>query len=151
MGVIERIGYFNTTLVTFKSVTTVIPNSVLTSGCITNYSAKETVMVEQTFRAAPGMADEEVRAALREAIGKDSRILADPEPDIYIESFDATNTAYSVMVPCKSKNYTDVNYALIENVFAAFKEHAIEMGYDMSSMRGGGQSGGRGGSGQRSE
>lgn len=146
-GIIERIGYFNTTLVTIDNVTVVVPNSVLTSGCITNYSTKEILRVEQTFNVDPGMADENVRAALREAIGKDPRILTDSEPEIRIESFDSMSTAYTVAVPCKSGDYYNVSHALIENVYASFKEHSIEMGSSMMGMRGGGQAGGQGGSG----
>ena len=149
-GIIERIGYFNTTLVTIDNVTVVVPNSVLTSGCITNYSTKEILRVEQTFNVDPGMADENVRAALREAIGKDPRILTDSEPEIRIESFDSMSTAYTVAVPCKSGDYYNVSHALIENVYASFKEHSIEMGSSMMGMRGGGQAGGQGGSGPQS-
>ncbi len=96
------------------------------------------------------MADEDVRAALREAIGKDPRILTESEPEIRIDSFDAMSTAYNVKVPCKSEDYNDVSFALTENVYASFKEHSIEMGSGMMGMRGGGQSGGRGGSGLQS-
>ena len=148
-GIIERIGYFNTTLVTLENITVVIPNSALTSGCIINYSTKQILKAEQTFCVDPGMADEDVRAALREAIGKDPRILTDSEPEIRIESFDSTGTSYTVKVSCKSEDYNDVSDALVENVYASFKEHSIEMGY-CSSMRGGGQAGSRGGSGQQS-
>ena len=96
------------------------------------------------------MADENVRAALREAIGKDPRILTDSEPEIRIESFDSMSTAYTVAVPCKSGDYYNVSHALIENVYASFKEHSIEMGSSMMGMRGGGQAGGQGGSGPQS-
>ena len=149
-GVIERIGYFNTTLVTIDNVTVVIPNSVLTSGFITNYSARETLKVEKTFSVASGAVDEDVRAALREAVGKDSRILADPEPVIRLDSFNAMNVSYSVKTSCGSKDYYDVSYALVENVYASFKEHAIELGSDMSGKGSEGQAGGRGRSGQQS-
>ena len=149
-GIIQRIGYFNTTLVTLDNVTVVVPNSVLTSGCITNYSTGETLKIEQTFNVAPDTADEDVRAALLEAIGKDPRILKDPEPVIRIDSFDSLNTAYTVKVPCRSKDYYDISYALVENVYASFKEHSIELGSDTSGMRSGGQTGGRGRGGQQS-
>ena len=62
-GIIERIGYFNTTLLTLDNVTVVIPNSLLTSGSITNYSTKEILKAEQAFNVDPGMADEDVRVA----------------------------------------------------------------------------------------
>lgn len=149
-GIIKRIGYFNTTLVTLENITVVIPNSVLTSGCITNYSTMETLKVERTFNVSPNTADEDVRAALLDAIGKDPRILADPAPVIRLESFSAMNAAYTVKVPCLSKDYNDVSYALVENVYASFKEHAIEMGSDTSGARSGGQTGSRGKGGQQS-
>ena len=151
-GIIERIGYFNTTLVSLENITTVVPNSVLTSGCITNYSTKEILKVEKTFCVDPDMADEDVRAALREAIGKDPRILTDPGPEIRIETFDSMGTSYTVKVPCRSGDYIDVSYALVENIYASFKAHSIEMGCSMMGMRGGagGMGGGRSGSGQQS-
>ena len=92
------------------------------------------------------MADEDVRAAIREAIGKDSRILTEPEPEIRIDSFDSMSTSYNVKVPCKSEDYIGVSYALVENVYASFMEHSIEMGSSMMGMRGGGP-GGMGGAG----
>ena len=133
------------------NVTVVVPNSVLTSGCITNYSAKTVLRAEQTFAVDPGMADEDVRAAIREAIGKDSRILTEPEPEIRIDSFDSMSTSYNVKVPCKSEDYIGVSYALVENVYASFKEHSIEMGSSMMGMRGGGPGGMGGGRGAGSQ
>ena len=150
VGKIERIGYFNTTIVTLEKLTVIIPNSALTSCTIANYSTMETLNAEKTFCVAPSMADEDVRAALREAIGKDPRILTDPEPAIRIDSFDSMGTSYTVTVPCKSKDYDDVCYALVENVYFSFKAHSIEMGCDMGGMRGGGMGGGRGKGGQQS-
>ncbi len=62
-GIIDRIGYFNTTVTTLNNVTVVVPNSILTSGCITNYSTRQILKAEQTFYVAPGMVDKDVRAA----------------------------------------------------------------------------------------
>ena len=155
-GLIENIGYFNTTLVTIENITCVIPNSTLTSSNIINYSARQTLKVEQTFTVAAGMADKEVRTAILEAIAKDSRILTDLEPFIHLQSFDAMNAVYIVRVSCKSKDYFDVYYALVENVRASFEEHSIEMGIGSMGMNGGGMGqqaggsgGGRGGMGQQ--
>ena len=150
MGIIEHIGYFNTSLVTIDNITIVIPNSILTSSCITNYSAKKTLVVEQSFDVSPTMKDEDVRTALKGAIGKDPRILTDPEPVIRIQSFNSMNVTYTVEVSCQSENYYDVIYTLIENVYASFMEHAIEMGIGMMSRSSGGAGGGRGGMGQQS-
>jgi len=72
------------------------------------------------------MADEDVRAAIREAIGKDSRILTEPEPEIRIDSFDSMSTSYNVKVPCKSEDYIGVSYALVENVYASFRSTPLK-------------------------
>lgn len=134
MGYVERIGYLHTTLVTIDNITVIIPNSSLTSGCITNYSTKETLQIEQTFSVAADMPDEEVRGALREAVGKDPRFLTDSEPFIHLKSFDSMNATYIVRVPCKSKEYFDVYYALVENVRASFEAHSIETGTETLGM-----------------
>ena len=124
--------------------------SILTSSCITNYSAKKTLVVEHSFDVSPTIQDEDVRTALKGAIGKDPRILTDPEPVIRIQSFNSMNVTYTVEVSCQSENYYDVIYTLVENVYASFMEHAIEMGIGMMSMSSGGAGGGRGGMGQQS-
>ena len=148
-GVIERIGYLNTTIVTIENVSVVVPNSSLTSGTIVNYSAKDTLLVEHTFTVAAEMRDENVRKAFREAIGKDPRILTDSEPFIRLKSFDSVNATYIVRVPCRIGDYYDVYYSIVENVHASFEKHAIEMGTEMLGMRSSGQNGGLGGTAQQ--
>ena len=149
-GIIEHIGYLNTTIVTLDNITVVVPNSALTSGTIVNYSARETLQVEKTFTVTADMRDEDVRTALWEAIGKDSRILTDPEPFIHLKSFDSMNTTYVVSVPCRSGDYYEVSYSIVENVRASFEEHAIEMGVEMfGGMGSPGRNGGLGGTVQQ--
>lgn len=143
IGFIEHIGYFNTTLVNLESVTIVIPNSKLTNSFITNYSARKVLQVERTFNIDVSVKDEDIRTAIQEAIGKDSRILPEPEPFIHLESFDAKSATYIVRVPCKSSDYFCVYYTLVENMRASFDKHSIEMGAAMSGM-------GMGGAGQQS-
>ena len=148
-GVVERIGYLNTTIVTLENVTLVVSNSSLTSGTGVNYSARETLLVKQTFVVAANMPDKNVRKAFREAIGKDPRILADPEPYIRLQSFDSMNATYIVGVSCKSEDYYDVYYTIVENVHASVEKHAIEMGTEMFGIRTAGQNGGLGGTAQQ--
>ena len=143
IGFIEHIGYFNTTLVNLENVTIVIPNSYLTNSFITNYSAREVLQVERTFNIDVSVKDEDIRTAIQEAIGKDSRILPEPEPFIHLESFDAKSATYIVRVPCKNSDYFGVYYTLVENMRASFDKHSIEMGAAMSGM-------GVGGAGQQS-
>lgn len=157
IGFIEHIGYFNTTLVNLENITIVIPNSYLTNSFITNYSAKKVLQVEHTFNIGVSVKDEDIRTAIRGAIGKDSRILPEPEPFIHLESFDAMSATYVVRVPCKNSDYFGVYYTLVENMRASFDEHSIEMGAAMFGMgmggagqqSGGGRSGAGGGSGTR--
>ena len=144
-GVIERIGYLNTTIVTLENVSITVSNSSLTNGTIVNYSAKEKLLVELTFTVAASMPDEKVRKAFLEAIGKDPRILTDSDPSIRLQSFDSINATYIVSVPCRSEDYYDVYYTVVENVHASFVEHSIEMGTEMFGMRSAGPNGGPGG------
>lgn len=148
-GIIKHIGFLNTTIVTLQNVSVIVANSSLTSGTIVNYSANKTILVEQTFTVAANMPDEKVRKAFREAIGKDSRILVDSEPSIRLQSFDSMNAIYIVSVLCKSEDYYDVYYAVVENVHASFVEHSIEMGSEMLGMRSSGMNVGPGAGGQQ--
>ena len=116
----------NTTLVTIDSITVIIPNSTVTSSTIIDYSTKEPLQVGQTFIVAASMPDAEVRMDIREAIRKDSLLRYRFGTLHPLKSIDCMNAAYIVRVPCGSKEYDEMYYALAENVRAAFEEHYIQ-------------------------
>lgn len=78
-GVVQEIQIFHTIILTVDNKQIYIPNGALSSGSITNYSAKELRRVDWTVGVEYGTDVEKVRAALMKLIDADNRILKDPD------------------------------------------------------------------------
>ena len=105
VGTIKSIGFFNAILATPDNVSIVIPNGDLTAAAVKNYSREPNRRVDLTFSASYDAKTETVKAAIREAIGMDSRILSEPAPFIRLLSYDASSIKYVTRVWCKNADY----------------------------------------------
>lgn len=85
-GKVENIDLFHTILVTPDNVRIVIPNSILASGTIRNFSALSTRRLDVTVNASYGEQLEQTQKMLQELIAADSRILIEPLPSVTVSS-----------------------------------------------------------------
>ena len=106
------------------------PNSVLSSGKITNYTALGRRRAEIRVGASYDAAVSDVRAACLDAAARVPGVLPDPAPIVYVDSYGESSISYIVRVWCRSEDYTDVYYGLTEGLKAAFDEHGVEMPYN---------------------
>ena len=130
MGTIKNIGFFSAILVTPDNVSIVIPNGDLTAAAVKNYSRESTRRVDLKFSASYDASTETVKEAIREAIGRDSRILPEPAPFVRLLSYDASSINYVARVWCKNADYWDVYFDLNEHVRETFEKHGVEMSYE---------------------
>ena len=79
-GVVEGIQIFSTQMRTGDNKAIILPNSGITSGNITNYSAKDTRRVDMVFGIGYDDDIKKTKDILMELITDDERILKDPEP-----------------------------------------------------------------------
>ncbi len=88
VGTIDEIQIFNTIITSLDNKKVIVPNSVATSGIITNLSAKPYLRVDLNVHV-PYEADfENVRGIVLEAIHQTPKVLTDPAPYVEIEAFD---------------------------------------------------------------
>ena len=106
-GVVKTVGLFYTMISTLDNIAISIPNSDIT-----------------------GSSTEDVKAAIRDAIARDSRILPDPEPFVRLSAYKDSVIDYVVRVWCKSTDYWNVYFDLNENVRDSFAEKGVEMSYN---------------------
>ena len=130
VGTIKSIGFFNAILATPDNVSIMIPNGDLTAAAVKNYSREPNRRVDLTFSASYDAKTETVKAAIREAIGMDSRILSEPAPFVRLLSYDASSIKYVTRVWCKNADYWDVYFDLNEHVRESFEKHGVEMSYE---------------------
>ena len=129
-GVVKTVGLFYTMISTLDNIAISIPNSDITGSTINNYSSEPLRRVDMTFSASYDASTEDVKAAIRDAIARDSRILPDPEPFVRLSAYKDSVIDYVVRVWCKSTDYWNVYFDLNENVRESFAEKGVEMSYN---------------------
>ncbi|MGX8720910.1 MAG: mechanosensitive ion channel family protein, partial [Eubacteriales bacterium] len=129
-GVVKTVGLFYTMISTLDNIAISIPNSDITGSTINNYSSEPLRRVDMTFSASYDASTEDVKAAIRDAIARDSRILPDPEPFVRLSAYKDSVIDYVVRVWCKSTDYWNVYFDLNENVRDSFAEKGVEMSYN---------------------
>jgi small conductance mechanosensitive channel len=83
-GTVAELQVFSTVLNTPDNRRIIVPNSALTGGVITNYSANDTRRIELTFGISYGDDMAKAKGVLRELVSKDEHILKDPETAIAV-------------------------------------------------------------------
>jgi small conductance mechanosensitive channel len=128
-GIVEDIQVFYTTLRTRDNKVITIPNGNLSNSSITNHSTMDIRRVDLTF----GVAYEEdtfaVKKAIRQVIDNHDLILGDREPYINISEHGDSSVNFAVLVWCKTKDYLQVKFDLIEQMKIKFDEENISIPY----------------------
>ena len=126
-GVVEGIQIFSTSLRTGDNKAVIVPNSTITSGTITNYSAKDTRRVDLVFGI--GYSDDigSAKNILQKLVDEDDRILKDPAPVIAVSEL-ADNSVNIIVRPWTSTaDYSNVYLDLTEKVKLTFDKEGISI------------------------
>lgn len=126
-GTVTNISLFYTTLLTLDNKRVTIPNSAITGGSVVDYSAEDTRRVDLAFKAPYGTDIDLVRGTLLGVAESLPQTLKDPEPFVRLSDHKDSALEFTVRVWCKSDDYWDVYFDLIEKANRAFKEKGIEV------------------------
>jgi small conductance mechanosensitive channel len=128
-GSVEAISLFATTLKTPDNKVIIIPNSAVTGGNITNFSAKETRRVDLTFGIGYGDDLKAAKTILQEIIDADKRVLRDPDPFVAVSELAESSVNFVVRLWVKREDYWDVHFDTIEKVKLTFDAKGISIPY----------------------
>ncbi len=128
-GIVKTVGLFYTQIDTLDNVAISIPNGDITGSSVNNYSTEPLRRVDLNFCASYDAKTEDVKAAILEAVSRDSRILADPAPFVRLSAYKESVVEYVTRVWCKGSDYWDVYFNLNENVRECFAEKGVPMSY----------------------
>ncbi len=126
-GTVEEVHIFNTRLRTPDNKSIVIPNSQLTSGTITNFTAKSERRVDLTFGVSYSDDIDKVKAVIREVMAEDDRILPEPEPVVGLMTLGESSVDFVVRPWVKSENYWPVLFDLNERMKKRFDAEGISI------------------------
>lgn len=124
-GTVEKIGIFNTTLVTIDNKVIYIPNSKLINDNIVNYNEKEIRRVDMVFGISYSDDIAKAKVIINSILTVDSRILKDPAPQVVVAKLDASSVNINVRPWVNTPDYWDVHFDLLELIKKKFDEEKI--------------------------
>jgi small conductance mechanosensitive channel len=128
-GKVEEIQIFNTIIVTPGQKTLIIPNGQVVDGIVTNFSEKGFIRVELNVTMPYAESFPKVKEIIIGALRTIPQVLAEPEPEVGIETFDSHNIVLAVRPYTHPDNYWEVTFAAHECIKAAFHDHGIQVAY----------------------
>ena len=125
VGVVQEIQIFNTVLLTLDNQRVIIPNGLLSNGCVKNIFVEPTRRVDLTFGISYGDDIKKAKAVLQSVIDADERILKSPSADIFVSAHADSSVNLLVRPWTNSENYWPVYFGVIEEVKLAFDREGI--------------------------
>ena len=126
-GRVWDIQIFNTILITYDNQRTVIPNGLMSNGCIKNIFVEPQRRVDIEFGISYGDSIEQARAAIQSVIDNDDRILSGEQfdPNIFVSAHADSSINMLTRVWVNSEDYWPVYFGLFEQVKYAFDKAGI--------------------------
>ena len=127
-GTVDQIGLTYTKFLTPDGKTVSIPNSIVDSAEIVNYSAAGTRRVDITVGVSYDNDPDQVLAALKEAAAVETA-LQTPAPYAAISAYGESTVGYILQVFTTADDYWTTLHSVNRNIQSVFKAQGIQMTY----------------------
>ena len=124
-GTVKEVQIFHTILSTLDNRMIYVPNGILNSNAVTNYSTQELRRVDWVFGVEYGENVQRVREVLADILAGDARVLRTPAPQIVLGKLNSSSVDMTVRVWVATADYWDVLYDINEQVYSVFREKDI--------------------------
>lgn len=124
-GSVADISIFTTTFRTPDNKTVIVPNSQITGGNITNYSAQRERRIDMVFGIGYGDDIRKAKDVLERILAEEPRVLKVPAPVIAVLSLGDSSVNLAVRPWVKTQDYWDAHFAITEKVKLRFDEEGI--------------------------
>ncbi len=124
-GTVKEIQIFHTVLATLDNKIIYVPNGVLSSSAITNYSKQNMRRAEWIIGIEYGEDVDKVKGVLEELIEADTRILKDPAPLVALKALSASSVDIVVRAWAKSEDYWSVYFDMNKKIYDTFNRKGI--------------------------
>lgn len=123
-GTVTSIGLFNTVIMTGDKKTIYIPNNIISTTIINNYSTSHTRRCSWKVSVAYGDNYDQIREAMLHIITRDGRALTDPAPVVRIDALADSAVIIEARAWVKNSDY----WGLYDDVMEAFYKELPEHG-----------------------
>lgn len=134
IGTVQEIYWLYTYLLCPDGRRVCIPNDMLYSGKLINYSVEGKRRVEIAVDVSYENSPDEVRAAVLKAAGKVKGVLKTPAPSLQLDHFGDSAVHYLIWVWTEFRDYLDVLYGLNEEIYHVFRENGVEFSYPHTNV-----------------
>ncbi len=121
-GTVQAVGIFHTELKTPDNRHVIVPNSAITSGSITNYSAYDTRRIDLIIGVDYGDDLKVARKTIAEVLEKHEKVLDDPEPVIMLMDLGDSSVDFAVRPWVNSADFWVVRSELMEQIKVALEQ-----------------------------
>ena len=119
-GTVHEIGLFTTTIITPDNVVTVVGNTKIFADNIKNYSTNPYRRVELVAQLAHSVEPTDAAARLKSVLARVPNVLAAPEPDVEILTFNERGPVLAVRPYCSNTHYWQVYFDTNEAIRSTF-------------------------------
>lgn len=112
LGFVKEISVFVTFITTFQNQTVIIPNSVLASGTVKNYSVIGNVRADIPFAIRYEADDEKAKEIVMNILKNSDKVLQDPAPSVYVTNLGENAVELMALPFCTVEDYWDVFWGL---------------------------------------
>ncbi|MFZ5724132.1 MAG: mechanosensitive ion channel family protein [Pseudomonadota bacterium] len=134
-GKVEKISVFYTELRSIDNKLVIVPNSLVTSGVITNYTADDERRLELSVGVGYGSDIKAVRELLLKTLIEHPRVLKTPAPQVGAVSFGDSAINFVLRPWVLGDNYWDATFEINEAIKHALEEHGIEIPFPQRVTR----------------
>jgi small-conductance mechanosensitive channel len=135
IGTVREIGMRSTTFTTFEGADVVVPNGMLLSEKLINWTlSSNTRRVDIPVGVAYGSDPEQVRALLLQVAQRTERVVAQPPPAVLFTGFGASSLDFSVRVWARFDESPGVRSALGLAIHAALRDAGIEIPFPQQEL-----------------
>ncbi len=129
-GVVEQIDILQTTLLTPDNKIVVIPNGLLSSDHVVNYTKEKTRRVDIQVPISYESDVEQAKKSVLKAVSQESKVLTDTnKPFVRVSEYSDSGVILTVRVWCKTEHYWDVYFDLTEKIRTCFVQDSVDIPY----------------------
>lgn len=128
-GTVLELGILATKINTVDNKRIVVPNSSISAATIVNYSTEGKRRVDLVFNVSYDSKVEAVKAAVVAAATAHEKVVDKENIFVRVSAYNDSNISYTVRVWCKTADYWDVYFDMIEQVKAEFDKTGVKMVY----------------------
>lgn len=126
-GQVTDIKIFSTILVTREKKTVIIPNGLIISDKITNYSKQGHIRADMVFGIGYGDDLRQAKTILQELLTADPRVLQQPAPRVAVLELADSSVNFAVRPFVKIEDYWDIQLDMPERVKLRFDQEGISI------------------------